>query len=80
LIVYDQIFQEFVNQVQLIIAFHPQQYLTNESWVALIGSLFMEQTLSWFVFLFKIRSLILNNFKIFLATFVEAFEKHNKNN
>jgi len=34
--------------------------------------------LSWFVPLFEINSLILNNFETFLATFAEAFSEHDK--
>jgi hypothetical protein len=36
------------------------------------------QALSWFAPLFERRAHVLNNFEAFLATFVEAFEDHDK--
>jgi len=46
--------------------------------VGLVDTLLTGQVLSWCVFLFEKRPLILTNFNMFLATFIEAFGKHDK--
>ena len=71
-------FRGFVNQIRLITALQTERYPTEESRVGLVGTLLTGQALSWFAPLFEERSPILNNFKMFLEAFAEAFGKHDK--
>ncbi len=68
----------FVNKIWLITALQAERYPTEESHVALVGTLLTGQALSWFAPLFEKRSPILNNFETFLEAFVEAFGEHDK--
>ena len=60
----------------MITFLQPERYPTDESRVGLVGTLLIEQALSWFAPLFEKRSPILNNFEIFLEAFAEAFGEH----
>ena len=71
-------FQEFVNQVRLIIIFQSQRYPTDATRMGLVGTLLTGQTLSWFVPLFEKNAAILSSFKAFLGVFSKAFGEHDK--
>jgi hypothetical protein len=56
----------------------PQRYPTEEAHVGFVGTLLIQQALSWFAPLFEKRSSILSNFETFLEAFTEAFGEHDK--
>jgi hypothetical protein len=71
-------FQDFVNQVRLVIQLHPHQYPIGPTQVGLIGTLLSITTLVWFTPLLEHQSPLLNDFDGFLEEFNPTFRDSDK--
>jgi hypothetical protein len=58
-------FRGFINQMCLVIQFHPHRYPIGPTQVKLIGTLLLSTTLAWLALLLEHQSPLFNNFEAF---------------
>jgi hypothetical protein len=71
-------FRSFVNQVRLIMQRHPRRYFDDTTRVGFVGTLLNGTVAAWFAPILETSSLLLQDFKAFMAEFEAVFGDSDK--